>query len=45
MKKPKYVIGLSAVLFLSACGNNKTEELTPEQKESKRYDLLLKDKL
>jgi cytochrome c peroxidase len=45
MKKPKYIIGLSAVLFLSACGSNKTEELTPEQKESKRYDLLLKDKL
>ena len=44
MKHQNFLIGLSAILFLAACGGN-SEELTPEQKESARYDVLLKDKL
>lgn len=44
MKHHKFLIGLSSLLILTACGN-KNEELTPEQKESARYDILLKEKL
>lgn len=44
MKHTKLIFGLSAIVFLTACGSN-TEELSPEQKESARYDVLLKDKL
>lgn len=44
MNRIKLFIGISTFVFITACGGNK-EELTPEQKESARYDVLLKDKL
>lgn len=44
MKHHKNLIGLAAIILLASCSEKK-EDLTPDQKESARYDVLLKEKL
>lgn len=45
MKKQYLILGLIASIIIISCNNENNVELTDEQKESKRYDLALSDKL